>query len=347
MSETNPLADDLDHILEHTRGMWDELRGQHVFITGGTGFVGCWLLESFAWANDRLGLGAEAVVLSRNPQAFEQRAAHLYHHRAIQFVRGDINNFAFPDGSVSHVVHSAVYQSPVNQEPSKVRMANEMLAGTIRVLDFCAQSDVQKALLVSTGAVYGKAPSPLERIPEDYSGSLDPTLSSSAYHHVRRMMEALYVLYAEENHFEAKIARCFSFIGPYLPLNGRFAVSDFIFDSRSGRPITVKGDGEAVRSYLYTADLAIWLWTILFKGANGRPYNVGSEFPATIRAMAEEIGNASVPPLGVSVLGEPSSGIAPDHYVPDTARAQSELAVRQFVPLAEAVARTIRWYRER
>ncbi|MEW6668834.1 MAG: NAD-dependent epimerase/dehydratase family protein [Thermodesulfobacteriota bacterium] len=342
---TNLLASDLDHILSHTADLWEELRGRRIFITGGTGFFGCWLLESFAWANDRLNLCASATVLSRNPEALERRAPHLYHHPAIQFLRGNVKDFLFPEGPFSHLIHGAVYQQRTKESPSSLSMVNEMLHGTMRVLDFAVQTRVEKMLLVSTGAVYGRAPSHLKQISEDFTGALDPTVSSSAYHHVRRIMESVSVLYAEENGFQSKIARCFSSIGPYLPLNGRFAVGDFILDALSQTTITVKGDGTPVRSYLYMADLAIWLWTILFRGITCRPYNVGSELPVTIRAVAEEIANESEPPLGVSVLGQSLHGVAPDHYVPDTSRAQSEVGVRQFITLSEAVRKTMRWYR--
>lgn len=57
---TNLLTNDLNHILAHTKTLWEELRGQRMFITGGTGFFGCWLLESFIWANDQLDLKASA-----------------------------------------------------------------------------------------------------------------------------------------------------------------------------------------------------------------------------------------------------------------------------------------------
>lgn len=64
---TNRLASELDNILARTEPLWSDLRGERILITGATGFFGCWLLESFAWANRRLNLDAHAVAMSRNP----------------------------------------------------------------------------------------------------------------------------------------------------------------------------------------------------------------------------------------------------------------------------------------
>jgi dTDP-glucose 4,6-dehydratase len=344
-SSQNPLAGDLDHIFILTRDLWEELRNQRIFITGGTGFFGCWLLESFAWANDKLDLNASALVLSRNPEAFEKIAPHLYHHRAIRFLKGNMQDFDYPGGQFSHLIHGAVYQAPAGTAENPLRMTDEMLQGTKRVLEFCVRAQVRKALMISTGAVYGPPPSGMEKIHESFSGSVDPSAPSGAYHHVRRMMELLGALYAVEHEFEVKIARCFSFAGPYLPLNGRFAIGDFIGDALSGRRVVVRGNGKPVRSYLYASDLAIWLWTILFRGRSGRPYNVGSEIPTTILELAKKIAAESDPPLKVHIAGKNLAGTARDRYLPDTTRAQTEIGLKQFIKLDPAIRRTLAWHK--
>ncbi len=337
-----PLTD-LEHILDRTRDLWEDLRGRRIFITGGTGFFGCWLLESFAWANDRLGLGSSALVLTRIPEAFKKKAPHLAAHPALQFHTGDVRTFEFPSGRFSHLIHAATESSTVRSADTPLTMFDTIVEGTRHTLEFACRSGVQKVLLTSSGAVYGRQPPELVHLPEDYPGAPDPADPRSAYGQGKRAAEALSVLYSGQFGFEAKIARCFAFIGPHLPLDAHFAIGNFIRDGLGGGPIVVKGNGTSYRSYLYAADLAIWMWTILFRGQSGRPYNVGSEDGQTVLSVARSVARAFQPEPEVRVLGKPAADQPSERYVPATIRAASELQLRPTVALDEAIRRTIQW----
>jgi nucleoside-diphosphate-sugar epimerase len=339
----NPLANDLDHILAHTEGLWEELRGQRLFITGGTGFFGCWLLESFAWANDRLGLGAEAVVLTRNPAAFAKKAPHLASHPAIRLHAGDVCTFEFPTGGFSHVIHAATETNTKLDNPPPLVLFDASTEGTRHALEFARYSGAQKFLLTSSGAVYGRQPSELTHIPEDFCGAPSPTDLDLAYGHGKRTAEFLCAAYAAEYGLEVKLARCFAFVGPYLPLDSGFAIGNFIRDAERGGPIQVKGDGTPYRSYLYAGDLAIWLWTLLVKGQGSHPYNVGSEIDLTIRNLAYAVVEV-FPGTSVQIEQLPMPGAPVARYVPATGRAQSELGLTQFIDLDDAIRRTVRWH---
>ena len=94
-------------MLDYTRPLWDDLAGSKMLITGGTGFVGKWLLESLMWANQRLNLGISAFVLTRDPARFRSASPHLTSHNAITLLAGDAGSFEFPQGEFHFVIHAA------------------------------------------------------------------------------------------------------------------------------------------------------------------------------------------------------------------------------------------------
>jgi nucleoside-diphosphate-sugar epimerase len=340
----NPLSADLHHILDHTRDLWDDLRGERIFITGGTGFFGCWLLESFIFANQQLGLKASASVLTRRPDPVKKTLPHLVLDPAITLVEGNVQNFIFPSGKFSYIIHAAS-ESSAHLIPDKLlTMYDTIINGTYHMLEFAAQCKTEKFLFTSSGAVYGPQNPALEYLSEDtprrdYDGPLD---MRSVYCESKRAAELLTKIYASK--ITTTSARCFAFVGPYLPLNSHFAAGNFIRDGLARRSIQVNGDGTPYRSYLYAADLAVWLWTILMRGKSGLAYNVGSDRAISIGELAHTVSSLFDPNPPVHIHQKQLTGKLPERYIPSTRLAAKTLGLEAWVSIPEALRRTIQWY---
>ena len=313
----------------------EALRGARLFLTGGTGFIGKCLLETLLPVNAKLRLGVRLVLLTRDPKNIRAYFPHLANDPAVEFHLGDVRSFEFPKGPFSHVIHGAF-------DPSAIH--DTIVQGTRRTLDFTMACGATRFLFLSSGAVYGKQPPGLSHVPETYTGAPDSDDPSSAYGEGKRCAEFLCEEYSRQHGFTAAIARCFAFVGPHLPLNAHFAIGNFIRDAIAGGPIRIEGDGTPYRSYLYTSDLAIWLWTILLRGENCRPYNVGSEVSLSIGELAQEVANTLDPSLATFIAKPAVAPVIPQRYVPCTERARSELGLQETVPLRDAIRRTAAWY---
>lgn len=333
---------DLEHVLGHTAGLWEDLRGSSLFVTGGTGFFGRWMIESFLRANDELGLGAVVTVLTRDPRRFGEVAPHAARHRGVTLTPGDVKTFDFPPGACTHVLHLATEAGPGMSPASSFETA---IKGMERVLAFAVQRRARKLLLSSSGAVYGTQPPDVERLSEDYVGAPPSNDPSTGYSQGKRAAEYLGSVAASQAALQVKIARCFAFVGPLLPLDANFAIGNFIRDALERDRIEVRGDGTARRSYLYAADLAIWLWTILINGESGRPYNVGAEADISIADLAALVGRVVRPGIAIDIAESATPGSTPSRYIPSTERASAELGVRSRISLDDALRRTAYWYR--
>ncbi|WP_395669371.1 NAD-dependent epimerase/dehydratase family protein [Rhodoferax sp.] len=320
---------------------WRLLTNRRVFVTGGTGFVGKWLLATLLHANEALGLNCEVTVLSRHPEAF----VHAWPQMADQvaWITGDVRDFDAGNASYDVILHAA---TDVVAQSSPRELFSVCLEGTRRVLELARKSGARELLLVSSGAVYGPIPPSMTHVPETHLGGPDPLSADSAYAEGKRVSE-WWATQSAHAGLAVKIARIFAVVGPHLPLDKHFAIGNFLRSALQGEDIVLQGDGTAHRSYLYASDMAAWLWAVLLRGQSARAYNVGAEESVSLLELANRVSNLLTSGAAqVRALRMPQPGQIPQHYVPASQRIQTELELPVPMSLDEALRRTARWYRQ-
>ncbi|MBN3493423.1 NAD-dependent epimerase/dehydratase family protein [Vibrio neptunius] len=329
---------DLSLISEHLEKDISYFRNKKIFITGGTGFFGKWLLETFKFLNENNSLNVSLTILTRSPEKFERKYPHLFGYERFRFFQGDVRDFEDLEEDFDIIIHAATDASAELNRSEPDLMRSTIMDGTKRVCDFAERTGCKRILYTSSGAAYGPQPDDLASMPETF---LDNPLfnHSDAYASAKLESET----YFKENaSCEVVIARCFAFSGPYLPLDGSYAFGNFILDALNEKNILINGDGTAVRSYLYAADLVIWLLRMLSSGRNKEIYNVGSPEGISIFELAYLINNLRDNNAEVKVLGKASSN--KNQYVPDVSKAESELNLKVYTSLKSAINKTLDFY---
>ena len=327
------LEQDLAAVQTALAPLWWRLAGARIFMTGGTGFIGRWMLEALARADTDI----EVTVLSRDPAAFAARVPHLA--RRFRLVAGDVTGFALPDGRFTHVIHAATDASAALNASDPRRMFDTIVTGTRHALDFAVERGAERFFFLSSGAVYGAQPWEVTHVAEDWLGGPDQRDPRSAYGEGKRAAEMLCAIYGKQFGLDVVNARIFALLGPLLSLDIHFAAGNFIRDAIAGGTIRVEGAGTAIRSYLYAADLTVWLWTLLISGDRGAVFNVGSEEAVSVADLARRTATLLGAP-DVEILGRPDPGWNPGRYVPSTAAIRGSLGLSPTTSLDEAIRRT-------
>ncbi len=323
-----------------------------LFLTGGTGYFGIWLVEGLLALNQERQLGMKIAVLSRRPELFAQKMPHLANRPELEFVSGDVRTFTQSSWCENQrfdaIIHAATDTVCAPGMEAALDRLDTIVEGTRRVLEFAVKSGAKRILNISSGAVYGKQPREMTHVKEEYLGGPDPLSPTLTYGEGKRIAEHLGVIFAQLNPaLQMTIARGFAFHGAHLPLDQHFAAGNFLRDATAGGPIRIQGDGTPMRSYLYGADLVIWLLQILYKGRSCVAYNLGSDIDYSIADVARLTARAlDLPESCVEIAKTPVAGVLPDRYVPDVTRARTELDLQVWVPFEEQVRRTAQWWKQ-
>lgn len=336
---------DLQQILARTRNLWPKVAGKNILLTGGTGFFGKWITGSFIYVNRKLHLDAKLYVLSRQPEKFLLTYPEFDDH-AVTYIKGDITNFEFTYEKLDFIINAAADTNNALNGENSALIFDTIVEGTRHVLELAKDKKVESVLLTSSGAVYGTQPVSVSHMSEHDFFAPDVLASNAAaYGEGKRVAEMLCGIYYQKYGIESKIARCFAFAGPHLPLNERYAFGNFVYNVLNDKPITIVGDGSPYRSYLYAADLVIWLLTVLLNGRPNQAYNIGSDEEISILDLAGKINKLADKKLQVNVKQKAHNGDMPPRYVPSVEKAKNELGLKVYTDLDTTVKKTLDFYR--
>lgn len=310
-----------------------------LLLIGGTGFFGKSFLDSHRRGMlSRWGI-SKILIVSRNAERLRIEVPVLL-NSSIHLIAGDVGIMnSLP--SADYVIHAAAstnarsYLDQPDIEKRNIQAATYNYCKLARSAHFKG-----KILYVSSGAVYGPQPSDIEFLNESYEfDGLDEGFVDGKrdYAFAKRDAENAIQELGKEN-INVAIARCFAFVGPWLPRDQHFAIGNFIRDGLMGRPIDVKASRQVYRSYMHSDDLVNWLMTICDNASRNCPiYNVGSDEAIEIRDLAELVAQKFSIKVNKAALND--CGI--DRYVPSIDKASKELGLKLSMDLLGAIDKTI------
>jgi dTDP-glucose 4,6-dehydratase len=310
-----------------------------LLVIGGSGFFGKSILSAFQrgllepWKVDTV------AVVARHASQLKTDHPELISSDVELFDMDIGNTKSIPDAD--YIIHAAASTNAANYlSQSAVEKANIQAA----TYNFCrlmsGKSPSSKIVYTSSGAVYGQQDSDLDFLSE--SAPLMPVESLA----INKQDYALAKRDAEEaiqnlghQGFSVSIARCFAFVGQYLPRDQHFAIGNFIGDGLAGRDITVSATKCVYRSYMYADDLVEWLMTIAHAGSTQCPiYNVGSSEAIEIRELAKRVGNY----FDVVVKAPEITSVESDRYIPSVIKASKELGLKIRHDLSSSISTTVK-----
>ena len=304
-------------------------------ITGGAGFIGSHLCESF------LNQGHDVICMDNYSTGAEQNIAGFAANRRFTFMDHNVSRYIEVQQPLDFVLHFASPASPVDYLELPIPTLKVGSLGTHNALGL-AKAKSAVFLLASTSEVYGD---PLVRPQhEEYWGNVNPVGPRGVYDEAKRFAEAITMAYHRYHGLDTRIVRIFNTYGPRMRMQDGRVVPNFILQALKGEPLTVYGQGEQTRSFQYVDDLVAGIGRLL-ESAEHYPVNIGNPHEMTVLQFAKKILELTGSKSEIAYRPLPQDD--PQVRQPDITKARTLLNWEPKVDLDEGLIKTIDYFRAR
>lgn len=268
---------------------WSRLNGKTLLITGATGLIGSTIVNALLYANKKRNLNLTVLALVRSESRAKERFAEHSGDQSLKFVVGSVEELPEIDGAVDFIIHGASQTASKMMVEQPVETILTAVQGTKNLLDLAKEKNVEGMVYLSSMEMYGH-PERGHKVTEDEAGALSPLNVRNSYPISKQQCEALCCAYASEYGVPVMIARLTQTFGPGVNYNDTRVFAYFGRCVAEKKDIVLKTNGETERCYLYTADAATAILTVMLNGKSGDAYNMADESTyCSIAEMAQRV----------------------------------------------------------
>lgn len=282
------IANDLATITTQYGISWDRLKDKTILITGASGFLAAYMVETLLYLNETRALNTKILAMVRNRKRFEKKFSHAINRSDLICIEQDINESLICEFYPNYIIHAASQASPKYYSTDPIGTLSANTIGTAALLKLAALSKSEGFLFFSSAEVYGQTK--IVPTSEIDLGFLNPLSIRSCYAESKRMGENMCASWHHQSGVPTTIVRPFHTYGPSMLLDDGRVYADFVENILNNQPITIKGDGLAQRAFCYVADAVAGFWIVLLNGAHGQAYNIGNPSEETsIKELAHTL----------------------------------------------------------
>lgn len=342
-TQDSVIKQDMKKIISTIKDLIPELDGKVILITGGSGFLGKYIIETLLTLNEtKLKKPSRIISIDNHITSAETTKSS----KNLKQITHDVKQPLTIKGKIDYIIHAAGIASPVYYQKFPLETIDAAVNGTRNMLELARKKKVIGFLYFSSSEIYGDPPPDQIPTKESFKGYVSSFGPRSCYDESKRLGETLCYIYHTRFGVPVKIVRPFNVFGPGMAPFDHRVIPSFLYSAFLNEPLQIHSSGNQTRTFCYISDATTAFLQVLLKGKPGEAYNVGNDNnELDMNKLANTLKEIFKGGLQVNNIEYPESYPAdePQRRCPDLSKIRKDTKYKPKVSLKQGLQKTVKW----